>query len=106
MSAVPAEKVNVAKPAASVVTELWLSMPVSALSVTVTLGTAALEADRAATVTVVEFELSDLTDVGRAESESDAAVTVVVVVVVPVVTALPPHPARKNDEIKERAKSL
>lgn len=69
--AVPEEKVKVALPAASVVTVWVLRMPVSALRLITTFGVAASAALSAVRVTVVEFELSDLTVVGEAESESE-----------------------------------
>lgn len=73
-------------------------MPVSALNVTGMFGRAEFDVDNAVTVMEAEFELSDLMEVGVAESESEVAVEVVAVV--PVVTAFPPQPESKVIESK------
>jgi hypothetical protein len=62
-----------------VVNDDKLKMPVLEFKFTAVLGTAALLASSAVTVIVDEVLLSDLTDVGDAESVSDAAVDAVVV---------------------------
>ena len=75
--AVPEEKVKVALPLASVVTVGVLTIPVFALKLTTTPDMAAFPLSNAVTVTVAEVELSDLTVVGIAESDSEEAVEVV-----------------------------
>ncbi|MDD2819613.1 MAG: hypothetical protein PHN51_12580 [Candidatus Nanopelagicales bacterium] len=100
---VPAEKVNVARPFASVVAVAGDSKPVVLEKSTTWPERTALLEERTVAVMVAELEPSLVTLVEEVESWTEAALVLPVVVVE---IALPPHPARVSVEIIKAERSF